>query len=209
MFRLFRLGKGPRTVRLQDLPTWKSDFAASLSKVLAQHLVIELDAADDEDWNERNYPELFAALREQMILSLTFTKARFEYGYKADDDRYDGIMGWIRAYRTVCVGPALAQCMEEQGLPSTLRELSLRDAGLGAADLKSVLSALPRALQKLDVTGNDVGSEGLRALATAGLPSLTELRVGWRGNRVGYGVLLDSMSKRPGCVLVIKADNAE
>jgi hypothetical protein len=203
LFRLFRLAKGPRNVRLQDLPTWKSDFAASLSSVLAQHLVIELDAADDAAWNEDNYPALFATLRQQAIVSLTFTKARFEYGYKTDDDRYDGIMGWTRAHRTVCVGPALAKCMEEEGLPRTLRELSIRDAGLGTDDLKSVLSAVPRTLEKLDVTGNDVGTAGLCVLATAGFPSLTELRVGWRTNPDGYGVLIDSMSRRPGCILVL------
>lgn len=201
--RLLPLPKGPRTVRLQDNFPWRSDFASKLAKGLAQTLVIELDANDDAGWDERRYLDLLALLRKEKIVSLTLANARFDYGYKEADDRYDGIMGWMRAFRKECVGPSVARCIEEAGLPSTLRELSFRDAGLDAAHLKSVLSALPRELQKLDVRDNDIGSEGLRALVAAGLPSLTELRVGWKGNTEGYGVLVDSMARRPGCVLII------
>jgi predicted protein tyrosine phosphatase len=189
--RLFGLPKGPSTLRLQDLlgspvtsfpRIWKWGFRRKFAKRLARTLVIQLDIDDDEShWKTCWYPELLQLLKAEKILSLTFANGRFPYSYKEADPLHDGIMGWIPASREKCVGPELAMSIKETGLPATLTELEIQDAGIDADATTSLLSALPPGLERLDLTHNDIGEDGLRALGTAALPALTGLRFGWKG----------------------------
>lgn len=180
--RHFGLPKGPSTLRLRDLPEeWRRDFGRKFTRRLAQTLVIELDIDEESSWGENQYPRLLQLLKAEKIRSLTFAKGRFDYIYKEADPLHDGIMGWISASREQCAGPALAACMKETGFPATLTEFAFRDAGIDAVATKRLLSALPPGLQRLDLTDNDLGEVGLRALGTAELPALTELRLGWKG----------------------------
>lgn len=180
--RLFGLPEGPSTLRLQDLPReWEGSFKTEFSERLARRLVIELDVDDESKWGMDAYPKLLALLKAEKILSLTFAKGRFDYSYKEADPLHDGIMGWIRASRPEIAGPALAASIQEAGLPPTLVELAIPDAGLDAAATISLLPALPPGLETLDLGGNDIGIDGLRALAAARLPALTGLKLGWKG----------------------------
>jgi hypothetical protein len=180
--RLFGLPKGPSTLRLQDLPAkWKPGFRRKFSNQMAQTLVIQMDVHDESYWWKSAYPDLLLLLKAEKIRSLTFANGRFQFSYKEADPYHDGIMGWIPGCREECAGPALATCMKETGLPATLIELAIRDAGIDAAATKCLLPALPPALERLDLTHNDIEEDGLRALATAELPALTGLQFGWKG----------------------------
>lgn len=195
--RLFGLPKGPATIRLQELHA-SYGFASKFRKRLAKTLVIELDADEEAGWGVLYYQDLLELLRNEKILSLTLARGRFDYRHKEADPDHDGMMGWVWALREECVGPRLAQCIEKMGLPPTLTELSFRDAGVNAIAAKQLLSALPPGIEKLDLQQNDLGEEGVAAIATAELPSLTELRFGWTSfGDTHAAALVDAARERP------------